>query len=131
MLTVVAIVGMVLLVAHSVAQYGFLYWTYRWIDIPMHFLGGVWVALLSVYVLLHTAWGRGHLPQVAQRPFWIAVAGALVLGLLWEWYEIVFKFFNWGWFPDSYALDTLLDVVMDVLGGVLVGWGYMFARREK
>jgi hypothetical protein len=129
LLVCVAVVGVVLFVMHSVAQGVFLYWTYRWFDIPMHFLGGVWVGLLSAYVLLHTAHGKKYAPQWLQRPVYAVLVGTLMLGVAWEAYEIFFKFFNWGWFPDAYALDTLLDIVMDMLGGVVAWRWYVLLEK--
>jgi len=129
MLRYVAVVGILLFIANSIAQYGFLYWEYRWLDIPMHFFGGVWVALIGLYFVLHTKVGKRYVPLVLQRPVWAALGGALLLGLLWEGYEVVFKFLEWGWFPDAYLLDTLLDVVMDMLGGVFVWLWYVGVQK--
>jgi hypothetical protein len=117
----IAGVGLFLLTAHSIAQYGFLYWEYRWLDIPMHFVGGVWVGLMGIYAVLHTKAGVQYAPILLRTPMRAALAGALVLGLLWEGYEVVFKFLKWGWFPDAYILDTILDVVMDMVGGAVAG----------
>jgi hypothetical protein len=127
----IAGVGVFLLVTHSIAQYAFLYWEYRWLDIPMHFLGGVWVGLMGLYAVLHTKMGERYIPAQFRTPLYAALGGALILGLVWEGYEIAFKFFEWGWFPDAYALDTLLDVVMDMLGGVLAWRWYKALQKTQ
>ena len=114
----VAVLGALLLVLHGVAQAFFLYWEYRWLDIPMHFLGGMWVALLALYGVFYTRTGKRYVLPVTNNVLLIMLGGTLLFGIAWEVYELFFKFLGWGWFPESYVADTVLDVVMDMCGGV-------------
>lgn len=40
----------IIFVANLAGSFG-LYWTWAWFDIPMHVLGGAWIALLGAYIL--------------------------------------------------------------------------------
>ena len=87
------------------ANIHFLYWEYRWLDIPVHFLGGLWVALAVLW-----------LSYVVKRPLLsIAATIALVLfvGVVWEVYEYFFVIIHF----DNYVFETGKDLCMDVLGG--------------
>lgn len=86
-----------------------------WWDQPLHALGGmaiVWL-LLHVHQALMGAISRSDLPR------WYAmcwlVAGAVFVGVLWEWYEYI----RWQTFDPAMDLtlpDTLNDLLMDTLG---------------
>ncbi|OGG44752.1 hypothetical protein A2673_01825 [Candidatus Kaiserbacteria bacterium RIFCSPHIGHO2_01_FULL_50_13] len=94
---------------HLVGLEHFLYWKLWWYDIPTHFLGGVWVALALLWV--------SALLGVRIRWF-IVLLVVLAVGVLWELLE-----FGTGFTPkENYALDTILDLIMDVVGGVCGVW---------
>ncbi len=101
---------------HNIAINSYLYWQYAWFDILMHFWGGVVVALAV-----------GMLPsfgirQVSTPPSFAHVCVAiLVVGLLWELFE--YSIGIWAHEP-GFISDTLLDLVMDVIGAIL-GYGIL------
>lgn len=89
----------------SALQYA-LYWHYVWLDTLTHFLGGVWVALFICWIR-----ARYHYAF----SFADVIAGVLVAGVGWELFEYA------GGVPReaNFALDTSIDLAMDVIGGVV------------
>ncbi len=102
--------GSVLAVTHVIALELFLYWRFLWFDIPMHFLGGVVMALL-VFTFRDL--------RLLKKDFWTqcasVVAFVLFAALVWEVYEILIGIP----IEENYAADTLLDLIMGVSGGAL------------
>jgi hypothetical protein len=104
-----------LAVVHVVALELYLYWKFLWFDIPMHILGGVSVAL-----------GYALLERRVRRRFstviWY-VGAVLCVGIAWEMFEYAAGISGVG--GESIAVDTAIDLGMDLLGGIL---GYGIAR---
>lgn len=95
-----------------------LYWLYLWLDIPMHFLGGVTVALGYLTFL-------GFFPKLADKHFTLVhtLVFVLLVAALWEIFELTIGIpFEEGTYVD----DTTLDIIMGVVGGV---GGYFVGRR--
>lgn len=82
----------------AIADY--LYWRYEWFDIIMHYLGGLTVGVFLVALLRKF------------RPRAFAILFVLVVVSL-EVFEYMFGLPR----EANYVSDTLLDLVMDVLGG--------------
>lgn len=114
---------------HVGAEYFHLYWRYRWLDIPMHFLGGVWLGMLGVWCW-HAV--RSDMPSYA-RVVVVACSTAFMLGCVWEAYE--YAVFVWGGsaLPSNYAGDTALDLLMDLTGALVagVGWASGTIRKKR
>ncbi len=89
----------------SALQYS-LYWHYVWLDTFTHFLGGAWVALVLVWL--------GVRSKITTSYAGI-IAGVIVIGFGWEVFEYI------GGIPReaNFFLDTSIDLVMDVLGGIV------------
>ena len=109
----------VLLLVDVLARAFFLYWRLPLLDVPMHLLGGVVVALgmhsLRVF--------RLPLP----RPLFTlapTLAAVLIVGLVWESFEL---FTGTRFVVEARAtLDTATDLIFDVVGGAL---GFFIATR--
>ncbi len=99
---------------HIFALKFFLYWKYFWLDIPVHILGGVCVALgISVLSLFRIA-----LPQ-RYETLSVYLGIVFLIGIFWEIFEV------WAGIPvteDGFLFDVFLDLSMDLLGGV-IGYG--------
>ena len=56
-----------ILALHFTATINHWYWVYNWFDIPMHFLGGFWVAMVFLYFWrsAHISIGTGRLSTPA------------------------------------------------------------------
>ncbi len=107
-----------LAIVHGIALAFSLYWVYLWLDIPMHALGGVSVALgyQSRFML-------SRAQPLLSFGFFATLCAVLVVGLTWEVYEYIV-----GPILPGYAIDTAIDIVMDILGGTL---GYALARAMR
>ena len=78
------------------------YWTYWWLDIAMHLAGGV------VLGLLVTTYGS--------RRFVFVLGGVLLIGLAWEAFEFALGL---SITEPNFVSDTVVDLVMDLLGAAL------------
>lgn len=97
-----------LAILHSFAVAEFLYWRFEWIDVPMHFLGG-----LTIGTLIIAFWYR------RKRVRFLFSAIAAFVG--WEVFEYAFGVPR----EANYVLDTALDLMMDTLGALVA---YTIAR---
>lgn len=107
------------------AQY-FLYWHFWWFDILLHFLGGVWVAATCFWLYYFS--GLVKVQVISPRYFFLVpFVGALIVGVAWE----VFEYLTGLTFviPGiDYKVDTICDIGMDVIGGMVV---YLYYRLTK
>jgi len=100
------------------------YYTIPSLDLVTHFLGGLWVALIILWLIFRS----GYVQMISfseKNVMLVTLVSILVVGVLWElfelWAGIIIK--------DGYVLDTALDGAMDVLGA-LVGF-YLFVSIKK
>lgn len=93
---------------HLYALPNFWYWYFPWLDVPVHLLGGAFMATAVIGVL-----GR-YQPKTF---FAIVVAGAVG----WELFELAINFRR----EANFVLDTSIDLLMDALGITL---SYAVAR---
>ncbi|OGG57672.1 hypothetical protein A2765_06050 [Candidatus Kaiserbacteria bacterium RIFCSPHIGHO2_01_FULL_56_24] len=105
-------------VVHIIALQFYLYWHFPLLNRIVHFAGGLWTALLLVWLLRF----RRHEPRLFK-----IVLGAFLIGVAWEIFEVAIGMTRDS---DNYALDTTLDLLMDTLGGF---GGFFVARwlRER
>jgi hypothetical protein len=107
-----------------VATYLHLFFLIWWLDIPVHILGGLWIALLSLvmYYRSHLVHRKDHSTAFA---ILVSLCVALLIGLLWEVYEFVIDRAMDA--RDLQLSDTLKDLCDDFLGGVIAAW--IFVRN--
>lgn len=78
-----------------------------WFDMPMHFLGGLWLSLISIWIF--------PLKDLSLKSVFKIISIVFVVGVLWEVFEIVVN--------ESIAqnpfdkLDTISDIAFDLAGG--------------
>lgn len=116
--TLFLLAGMVLAVLHYFSLELYLYWRYAWLDIPMHFLGGVVVAFGYLTV-------RDFFPSWSKKRFTLfkTLAVVIMAAVVWEVFEVLIGvIFEEG----RYVIDTLSDLLIGALGGVL---GYYLSSR--
>ncbi len=89
----------------------FLYWKYSWFDMPMHFLGGVCVALGFAILPFF----RITLPPQYRTllPYLLFV---FLIGIGWEVFEYV-NGISLASADERFLTDTLEDLFFDLLGG--------------
>jgi hypothetical protein len=108
-------------ILHYLALVLFLYWTTPWFDILMHFLGGGVIGLLVVFIFFtsgYIKYPNDHWVVVLS----VTLGGVLIIGLTWELWEIFVGFTD----VLSDLGDTILDVIMDLLGG---GVAYLYSKK--
>lgn len=102
-----------LFVLFAVSQFIFtpmyLYYEIWWLDIPMHILGGLGVAMLAFSSLKY---------QNKEISFAKIILFVMIIGVLWEIYEYLMHIISLkDW---NGILDTIKDLFDDFLGASLV-----------
>ncbi|MBI4119593.1 MAG: hypothetical protein HY456_01965 [Parcubacteria group bacterium] len=106
------------------------YFIHRWLDIPMHFAGGFWLA-----VFLFWFFDKIDDSYIKKSPRWISLVLTLgfvsLAGVFWEFSEFLYDFFiaTNGYvrhFAQNGVADTISDLFFDILGGS-VSW--IWVRR--
>lgn len=117
-------------VLHFTAIVRHWYWTVRWLDIPMHYAGGVLSAMVFYWIFAEVI---GALSD-AKVPFWVLFMFMLgwvaLVGVAWEFSEYLSDTFLLGKVEiieraQQSLCDTMSDLFMDVLGGTsfaVFGW---------
>lgn len=118
--TVVFLVALsVLAGVHYIALELFLYWRYLWLDMPVHLVGGS-VVSLSLFVAAEL-----KLPFVGKwkNNFLMVMTFVVTIMISWELFEI------WAGvhaFEPQYKADTIVDLIMGFLGGMI---GFFVGKR--
>ncbi|MBU0635697.1 hypothetical protein KKE06_01605 [Candidatus Micrarchaeota archaeon] len=108
------------LVVHAILVFFQAYALFDWVDIPMHFLGGI--AIGNSFFLLLKLWQQqGFLGKTDSRVFLLFVVSLVALII------VVWEFLEFGagrlglmcYRPD--LVDTLQDLFLGLLGGILGG----------
>ena len=104
---------------HAAGLFLFLQWYFWWYDIMLHFLGGLWVALMFQWLAARQK------ATVLIIPTLLAVC---LVGVAWEIFEILIGSPR----EANFAFDTSLDILMDVIGGILgyASAAYILAKRS-
>jgi len=108
-------------------------WVGWWVANISHFLGGIY-AFFFVRSLYYLTEKYHRTTTVFLFKMIIFAGGALILGVLWEWYEFIF-IYKYGTFIISQLsvtayTDTIIDLMFDLLGGLSAGV-YLIAKNEK
>lgn len=134
-------VTLLVLLIHTIALFSGVYEAYRWFDAPMHFSGGVAMAVLAL-----EAWRRyvpagavqeGTLFSIPSIIKVVAILGFVALvSIGWEWFEFLVDVFlsqtrgRFGLLQPSIQ-DTMGDFFLDLLGGGLTFVVYEFKMRNQ
>ena len=107
-------------------EFHFQYW---WIDVLLHFAGGLWTFVLARYVASRCGLeisGRGK--KIATLILFVSFVA--LVGVLWEWFELFYDryVFHTGftYLPGVFE-DTLADLFFDLFGA-LVSFLFYFRR---
>lgn len=121
----------VILIFHAVAIINYWYWIFLWLDIPMHFFGGFWVAIFFIW-LYHS--------KISQLPnyfisFLIVISFVALIGIFWEFLEFFYDVFissrGYSGYMQLSAADTIADLFFDLVGGSILFVIYYFKSRTK
>lgn len=113
--TILFVLSFLIVILHMEGMRREWYFFYPWYDIPMHFLGGLVVAFLIYFIILTSGKRSSVLSNRLKLGVYIIV-GTLVIGIGWELFEY---FFNIT-FDAGQTGDTMLDIVMDIVGALVV-----------
>jgi hypothetical protein len=93
-----------------------LYWSFWWMDILTHFLGGLWVGTIALYTKY---FGSDSITRVTAKisPLATSLLTVLLIGLIWEIFEYIAGVILVS--PKAYVIDTSLDILMDIIGGLV------------
>ena len=91
-----------------------------WFDMPMHFLGGLWVGILFIWIF----YGK----KLDFSLIFKIIISVFLIGIFWEIFEIVVNNFT---LADPFnLLDTISDVCFDVAGGAFAIWYFYYISRK-
>ncbi len=96
-------------IVNSLAEKFYWYSAIWYFDMIMHFMGGLWVGLVVIWLLS---------PQKTDPDVSFilkAIAGVFLVGVSWEIFEFIF--YNYIAGNDFNVLDTISDVFFDLAGG--------------
>ncbi len=111
------------LLAHLSGLNG-LYIQIQYFDVIIHILGGVGLGLL-----FHGLISR-HGSMISHKR--LALIGCvLVAGLVWEAFEIYYDIARYPVWTQLYYVDTLKDIVDDLIGGGIVAYFISINKREE
>jgi len=127
---------------HFLAFEYYWYWRIEWFDLLMHFMGGVLISVLSVWLYAHF-WKKTDIKAIPLRQIvTVALVFSLSIGIAWELFE--FGVDRQYWLNDLHLksltalqeshADTLSDLAFDILGalfGVLLVWFTPLVRSRR
>jgi hypothetical protein len=125
---ILAVLIFFLLFLQIAATYWHLFFYVWWLDIPMHVLGGLWVALfvLSSYYMSSRVGEKITSPVFV---FAVAVAATFVIGLFWEIYEFAIEHAVGD--TGNGLADTLKDLTNDLVGALFAASFFVRFRYNK
>lgn len=103
---------------HIYANTNFLYFSYKWLDIPMHLLGGFTSALFFVSLLVILG------KKLPTKTFlFLVLLATLIAGSLWEVYEFLKStLYGIEYVANRDMLDTFSDIFNDIIGALFALW---------
>ena len=116
-----------ILVIHTLLSYVDAYHIYDWVDIPMHFFGGVSVGIMYTLIIKELQASK-HINYLRPTFYFVIVlslVGTTAVG--WELYEFIWDFFFHIGGQPSLA-DTMIDMILGLVGGVC-GFLYTISKR--
>lgn len=107
-------------------------WTHWWIANVLHFSGGFYAFFFVRAVYLYTK-SRHQISAPPLTELMLFIAGALILGVFWEWFELLLDryrvFIEMKPSFMTYA-DNIGDLIIDFLGAIVASI-YFWKRKSK
>ena len=113
-------------VCNLVAIKFYFYWTESWVDIPMHIMGGALVASLGLWAIYFSPWKK-WLGSGGAKILYVSVGIAFIIGFFWEVFELLAGITSLS--VDK--IDTVKDLVDDIIGGLIAGWYFVHNIPSK
>ena len=126
-----------LIIIFGVNFFGFQYdlYDFWWFDTLLHYLGGFFVALLFFHYLK-----KHFLPNSKLQNILILVGAVMFIGVVWEFFEYILNQTAREAFHNAFKVrlnfmgdmnDTMIDLLMDMLGGFTVALVSLFLKKRR
>ncbi|USN87504.1 MAG: hypothetical protein H6779_03765 [Candidatus Nomurabacteria bacterium] len=110
-LLTVVVLWLVFATAHAFFKTTELYWFYLWLDIPMHLAGGFLVVM--TWFVLQRRFIAGE--KIFSQKFFHPLIILAIMMVAWE----IYKYMIGDIVMDNYVSDTILDLIMGTVGGLI------------
>lgn len=124
LLTGIAFLAAAIAFTHAAAINLYLYWMLEWFDSAVHFAGGALIALIALWLIFLSQYVPPREESVRAAVLW-SLSAVLAVGVLWEIFEVVAGV---SVSEADYALDTAMDLGVDVAGALVASVFYARAR---
>ena len=108
-----------------------LYWYYSiwWFDMPMHFLGGMFIGMMALWLFCMPNSIKSGSPQTVFKVFLVTLTLGLVVGFFWEFFEYgVGHLFS---VDLGNTLDSTSDLFFDIAGSQAAALYFFLFRFDK
>ena len=106
-----AFLGFFIFAINFIAMKFYLYYSIWWFDMPMHFLGGVFLSFLALW--FYRKW---HILENSFSSFLFTLLFVAIIGSSWELFE--FGMADLFHFNIQPFFDTMSDLSLDLVGGI-------------
>ena len=119
-------------ILNTLASKFYWYFSIWYFDMIMHFLGGLWLGLVFIWVFLikGTIFLENSLEKITDlinfKLITKIILAILIVGVSWEIFEIIFNNILAGTSFD--LLDTVSDIFCDLAGGVFAILFFLIKR---
>ena len=101
-----------------------LFKKFIWYDELTHLIAGVWVGFIFIYIVLRFSFLKKIKAIFDKKPFLSIIVFSLLVGITWEIFEFGLNYYLLNAFKYESGLqpsmvDTLSDLIMDVIGSLL------------
>ena len=86
-----------------------------WFDMPMHFLGGMWIGLMSAWMYFLGPFKKDSRVMSVAQVVCVALLSVFVVGVLWEGYEYFVQISIPGATVGN-LFDSISDLFFDMAG---------------
>jgi hypothetical protein len=95
----------------------YYYWTINWFDSLVHFLAGIAMGLFSIWIYFQSGIFKRSIPEKREAVI-ASIIFVIVVGVGWEFFEYTNGLTQ---STESYSLDTMHDLISDILGALVAG----------
>lgn len=115
-------------VVNAVALRYHLFYTYKWLDVPMHFFGGLWVSLFVLWY--HFVFRHEHVRLRGTRSaLTFALSATFAIALGWELFEYAVNAYI---VPSRYdMIDTFQDLLLGMAGALIGARIFIYKTHKK
>jgi len=104
-------------IIHSLGMSFFWYWHLWWLDLFVHFLGGLWVGGIFLWFFFLKKFIAIKKVSRTSVVFFVLLA-VFIAGVLWEIFELKIGATFTAY--EDYIFDTATDLSADLVGGLII-----------